>query len=265
MSYSIFKIIVSLINIVGWIRYIFRFPFNLKMRGVLKDNLKLTENSKNGVCYLCGLGPSLSEVNLDNLIGEDVLVVNRFYRMADKTNLQPKYYLMVDNAVVEETHKDILATAVKTYPNSNFIFKTNFLTVNKKLKTEVKNSYYISSYKGYFSGNEELRIDKIMPALSNSVSVAIAFLMAIGYKKIVLLGCDFNSFASLKRVHCYDKNEKRYISISQELFGFSFVAYEHMCLAKYAKKHGIEVVNGTANSLIDAYPFEIDKTLYIAK
>ena len=102
-----------------------------------------------------------------------------------------------------------------------------------------------------------------MPAFGNVACTAIACAMALGYKKIVLLGCDFNSFASRSNNHCYtDKNIDRLHKMSYELFCYSFNADMHDELQFYAMEHDIEIINSTKGSLIDAYPYVIDEELY---
>ena len=102
-----------------------------------------------------------------------------------------------------------------------------------------------------------------MPALGNVASAAILCAIGMGYKKIVLLGCDFNSFTTPFRSHCYSEpGERKRIRLFFELFCYSFAADTHMEIAKYAEKMGVTIVNSTKGSLIDAYPLEIDESLY---
>ena len=124
-------------------------------------------------------------------------------------------------------------------------------------------------YNGYYITPKKIDITKIMPAFGNVICAAIAFAIGAGYKKIVLLGCDFNSFAFPHEIHCYDggKDNKaaRRISLDFELFCYSFDATVHLQLAKYANLLGVEIVNSTKGSLIDAYPMDVDDNLYFKR
>ena len=95
------------------------------------------------------------------------------------------------------------------------------------------------------------------PAFGNIVCCAIGFALGLGYKRIILLGCDFNSFATQKVEHCYSesKDKPKLRPLSMELFCYSFEAEMHNRLSVYADNHKIEILNGTPNSLIDSYPF----------
>ena len=124
-------------------------------------------------------------------------------------------------------------------------------------------------YNGYYISPKEIDITKVMPAFGNVICAAIAFAIGVGYKKIVLLGCDFNSFAFPHEIHCYDggKDNKaaRRIPLDFELFCYSFDATVHLQLAKYANLLGVEIVNSTKGSLIDAYPMDVDNYLYFKR
>ena len=47
-----------------------------------------------------------------------------------------------------------------------------------------------------------------------------------------------------------------------ELFCYCFDASVHVQLAEYARTLGVEIINSTKGSLIDAYPMNVDETLY---
>ena len=86
----------------------------------------------------------------------------------------------------------------------------------------------------------------------------------MGYKKINLLGCDFNSFASAKNVHCYkDESSERIHRMSWELYAYSIVAHQYDSLQEYANRNSFSILNSTKGSLIDAFPMEIEEHLYI--
>ena len=124
--------------------------------------------------------------------------------------------------------------------------------------------FFISPFDGRLKINKEYKIDKWQPAFQNVVGAAILTLMLMGYKNINLLGCDFNSFASTTQEHCYqDYSKARLYPLYQELFAYSFAAKDHTDLSLLAEKMGCRITNRTKGSLIDAYPLEIDESLYV--
>lgn len=265
---DLYKLNLNFVNMGGYIKYIthvFSLPSTLKL---LSKNKDLITNRKHDTCYICGLGPSLADVDLDKLeeMPVDVIVVNRFTKMSKVTKLQPTYYLMVDNAFAISPVRDVLDEAIKLYPDTNFIWNINFPKLNKEIMQLPCKKYFLAMYKGYYHKTKDIDITKVLPAFGNCVCSAIGFAIGLGYKKIVLLGCDFNSFAFPHEAHCYDggKNNKnaRRISLDYELFCYSFDATVHLKLSEYARKLGVEIINSTKGSLIDAYPVVIDENLY---
>lgn len=250
---------LAFVNLGGIIKYclrVFSLPETLKM---LKRNKALIDCRTRDTLYICGLGPSLADVDLDKL-GEmdiDTLVVNYFIKMSETTNLQPTYYLMGDEGFVRPKHRPALDLAVKLYPKAKFIWKSSFPRLDSSLKEYPCDKYYMAMYKGFYNSAKNIDITKITPAFGNVVCIAIAFGISLGYKKIVLLGADFNSFAFPNEVHCYDggkaTKKARRLALAQELFSYSFDAAVHENLAAYAKEKGIEIINATRGSLIDAY------------
>lgn len=65
--------------------------------------------------FLVGSGPSLARTPMDALIGEDVMVMNKFGRMAAHHDwkLKPKYYFKIDHNTVDKTHIEEIMWGVK--------------------------------------------------------------------------------------------------------------------------------------------------------
>ena len=256
---DLYKLNLSFVNAGGYVKYLLRLlslPNTLKL---LKKNETLIKERKNDACYICGLGPSLADVDLDKLadMNVDTIVVNRFTKMSSTTKLQPTYYMMVDNAFAMPPVRDVLDEAVRLYPDTNFIWNTNFTKLDKNIMEIPCRKFFIAVYKGYYHKPKKIDITKVLPAFGNCVCSAIGFAIGMGYKKIVLLGCDFNSFASQHQVHCYDGGAggkiPRLYALDRELYAYAFDATVHLRLGEYAKRQNVEIINATRGSLIDAY------------
>lgn len=250
---------LSFLNIGGKIKFLLRLPSLHKVLRLLKRNEQLIQERKHDTIYICGLGPSLTDVDLDKLQKQDAdsLVVNHFFKMANQTRLIPTYYMMADAGFISSTHRPALEKAIELYPNAKFIWNSSFPKLDPTVMDYPCNKYFMAMYNGYYIKPTNIDITKVTPAFGNCICAAIAFAIGVGYKKIILLGCDFNSFAFPHEVHCYDggKDNKgaRRISLDYELFCYSFDATVHVQLAKYAKEKGVQVLNATRGSLIDAY------------
>lgn len=253
-----------ILHISGYIKCLINIIRDFKTMSIVRQNARLLDKKKSDTCYVCALGPSLKKVNLTK-IKDDTIVVNRFHKMSDRyPEFVPTHYVLADAAFGDRCKNEMEEALEKfSLKGTNFIVNSKFHKLG--LNSKWNNIFYVSTFKGEFYG-QYYRLDRIMPAFSNVVGVAIGTAMGMGYKKIVLLGCDFNSFASPVSNHCYaEADNTRQIKLWYELYRYSIVAWGHEKLAKYAKKHGIEIVNSTKGSLIDAYPFEIDESLYITE
>lgn len=256
---SLYNLNLQFVHIGGKFKYLLRLPQLRKTNKLLERNHELINNRLHDTIYICGLGPSLSDVDLDKIAASDAdsLVVNYFVKMADKTILTPTYYLMVDAGFTRPKHRPALEKAIELYPNSRFIWNSSFPSLDPSIMNYPCDKYFMAMYDGYYIAPRKFDITKITPAFGNCICAAIAFAIGVGYKKIILLGCDFNSFAFPHEVHCYDGGKEnkaaRRISLDFELFCYSFDATVHLRLAEYAKQKGVEILNATRGSLIDAY------------
>lgn len=256
---TLYKLNLAIVNTGGKVKTIMRLPSLRKTLKLLKRNEELIKNRKHDTIYVCGLGPSLADVDLDKVADADAdsLVVNYFVKMAEKTRLKPTYYMMADPGFVSPKHRSALEKAIELYPDSKFIWNSKFPTIDPTVMDYPCDKYFLAMYDGYYIKPKKYAITKVTPAFGNCICAAIAFALGVGYKKIILLGCDFNSFAFPHEVHCYDGGKEnksaRRIALDFELFCYSFDATVHLKLAEYAKQHNIEILNATRGSLIDAY------------
>lgn len=166
-------------------------------------------------------------------------------------------YLSDDSTIIQD--------ATRMYPDAFFVLNGKYKKeAQKRIQGKVK-SGYLFAWGGYFKSDKPIDICKITPIMGNIVCYAIYLAMFMGYKRIILLGCDFNSFTSRKELHCYQDDSDKTLSLSYELFCYSFCADTHYQLFNYARKHGIRIENATEGSLIDAYPSDKKQTNYYIK
>ena len=249
----LFRFNKFLINLTGKTFLFFRLPKYFQLKRLLTKNRELKSLRNSETCFICGLGPSLKKIDLNQIDG-DLIVVNRFHLFDELSLAKPTYYCMVDSYFYQGEGLEILTQALKRYPKSAFILNGNLYQRVKHLAKQNPNLYFSCMWNGIFTNRSKLDFMKVIPAFGNIIGVAIATAIYAGYKKIILLGTDFNSFANQRKIHCYDEeNEARHLSMSFELFCYSFVADNHYELQKYAQRNGIQITNATEGSLLDAY------------
>ena len=261
----VFELNKFLFNIGCFILSIIRFPSYLKSKNTRLKNCEIKNMPKTQKCYVIGLGPSLKKVDLSKLDG-DSIVVNHFYKFGANLNFTPTFYCLLDDVFFTEEYASNFANAYERYPNTKFLLNGKYQAYVEKKKGILTNAYYAYMWKGYFiNTKEKLDFTKRVPMAGNVICTAIAFAMYAGYKEIILLGCDFNSFASQTDEHCYyEENAQRKLSLGFLLFCYSFVADTHIELEEYAKFNGVKITNATPGSLIDAYKrVNLDKDLFL--
>lgn len=263
----LFDLNLSIFNIAGKIKTIDSFIRKHYMFSVIKRNKVLENNPENATkkCYVIGLGPSLKNVDLDKIEG-DTIVLNRFFKIGESyPNFIPTYYLLSDEQFANKDNIKDFEKCLKGYAErgTRYLLDSRFSRNSYVKQFENENFYYISGPSGIINVNKQYNMTKPTPIFFNTVGAAIFLAICMGYKEIVLLGCDFNSFATPMPQHCYDehKNEKLR-SLSMELFCYSYAAKAHEELYKYATKNGIRIINSTIGSLIDAYPIKIEDNIY---
>ncbi len=247
---AIDNFIFGIYNVLASIVY----PFSKDKRLAAK-NIRFKDIHKGEKCYILGTGPSLKTVNLDFLKDEISIGVNYLYRSDKIDQINPKYYCLID----EHFHqKDIENTkeVLKKLPESTFFVRTKAYDgfINAGITNE---TIYYHPCK-LFQHGDFIRVDMTRPMTApyNVLLGCIQIAMYMGFKEIYLLGCDYSSFASLKKEHFYedkDHPEKRNMSLGYEIKYYALCTYHHYALEKYAQQNGIHIYNLTDNSLLDAY------------
>ena len=235
---------------------IIRFPKEIKTRKIRNLNTELIRYKKSDRCYIIGLGPSLKDVNFAKLDG-DIIATNRYYRFDSDGVYKPTFYCIVDKAFFIGGAKDDLKKILLQYPDTCFVLNGQYAPAIRKQFPEIRHGYYSFMWNGAMSSKKKLDFTHILPAVNNVVHSGIMLGLYCGYKEIILLGCDFNSFASSKMAHCYaDANNARVLPMDYELYCYSLAAHCHNEFQKYADAQGVKILNATKSSLIDSYPFD---------
>lgn len=263
---SLYKFNMKAFDIGGIFKSIYYYLFKHSLFTIVNKNAKLnTIVDPSKKVYVCALGPSLKQVDLSKIDG-DSIVVNRFFKIGkDFPSFVPTYYVMVDTGFSSYENKRDFKEALDTYlPQGTIFFLNSLMEDSDILKGyDLTNIYFVSCFRGSVHADKKYSLDKPLPVFQNVVGAAIFIIMLLGYKDISLLGCDFNSFASRKRIHCYqDKSEDRPFSLSWELFVYSRAAKDHEDIQQYATVNNVKIVNSTKDSLIDAYQYEIEEKIY---
>lgn len=249
---------------------------------LLKNNYELKDSQKEERCFILGNGPSLNEYDLSLLKKERVFVVNEFVRYEKLQDVCPDYYVIADPKFFDLNENDLL--------DRQFIDKINDLKkINKSIKlfvptfceNNIKNygwinnidTYYFQGdlycYKGY---SEEIRLDKMIPAMQAVVQYAILIAIYMGYKEIYLLGTDQTNIIGNIKAYISESEASEYAfqlsdeqkrwknskltsyTLPETLRGYARIFELYDELNEYCEKKAVRIFNCSPNTLIQNIP-----------
>lgn len=237
---------------------------NRKYNKLALCNEELKQYKTSDKCYVCGNGPSLKKVNLDELDG-DTIVMNDHWRIAPKFKTKPTYYLINDNAYGIESFKERMDGVMQCYPEIPHVFTTQIgRTIDRNYPNTDTKVYYFSHIGKTYKHQYRIDFTKTTYCTWNVVSAAIQLAIYLGYKEVCLIGCDYSLFASRYLSHAYDSDGAKIpckIKLRDMLYKYTFTTHIHYEIAQYAQDHDVKIINLTSESLLDAYEMD-PKSVY---
>lgn len=232
---------------------------NRKWNKLAKRNTELKKYKTSDKCYICGNGPSLKKVNLDELDG-DTIVMNDHWRIASQFKRAPTFYMVNDESYGLDQFKDRMLGVLNCFPEIPHVFASNLgQSIDSNHKDVETNIFYYNPVGRTFKHQYNIDFTKLTYYTWNVVTSAIELAIYAGYREICLIGCDYSLFASRYLTHAYDKEGVKVacpFSLKEMLYKYSFTTHIHYEMAQYAREHGIKIVNMTSESLLDAYDMD---------
>lgn len=230
-----------------------------KYNKLSKGNEVLFSYKNSDKCYICGNGPSLKKVNLDDLDG-DTIVMNDHWRIAPKFKTPPTYYIINDNAYGLDSFNERLTGVMECHPDIPHVMASNIgPAIDSRFSNYRTNVFYFNPLGKTYNHKYKIDFTKTTYCTWNVVSAAIQLAIYLGYKEICLIGCDYSLFASRYLSHAYDKDGAKipcHVILRDMLYKYTFTTHIHYEIAQYAKDHGVKVINMTSESLLDAYEMD---------
>jgi len=229
-----------------------------KIKPIIKRNEVFKNKYYGERCFILGNGPSLKGVDLTFLKDKYTFVCNFFTRTEQFGQFNPSFYVLMDTIwFTDQNHISYMKTIISKCPNSSFFVKGYGKHIFDNSYMDISNIYF--TYNNLCPIDDRLKFDysSITHAGFNIIPECIGLACFMGFKEIILLGCDFNSFATVKPLHSYNhtpEEEKRLtVPLGYELKRFMLACYAHYAINQFAQKHGIKILNATEGSLLDAY------------
>jgi hypothetical protein len=234
--------------------------FNIRYKKILGRNTILKDKYKGETCFIVGNGPSLKEIDLKRLAGQNVFATNRFSLHKDFDKIKPRFYCAIDPGFFRESEvSHEWVESIKRKDTNGIIFFFPVLQkefVEKNLNFLKKENIFYLSMIGDFKENCRFNIDisTSIPSLINVIQGCLIPAYYMGFEKIYLLGVE-HDFAVKSTGHFYKG------------LGIDFSESYELCLKNVAKLFagyrllkkkfvGTEVYNLTPNSYLDVFEFD---------
>lgn len=250
------------------------------------------ENSEQPL-YIIANGPSFNDQMTKHpafFFNKDIMCVNNICKGEFYEKLRPKYYCMMDPGFWEDDEK--LRDEVKILREQCFrdlVKKTSWKmsliipryaksnSVISSLSHRNKNISILYTPVVTYQGFKRLKHYFLKLGLCNFYTInvcigALSAAMAMGYKKIYLLGAehdwchkvevDEENNLVMEDNHSYEMSSKKIVlkhmdgtkEYLHELLKYNSIGFQEYCsIEKYAKKEGIQIFNATPGSFIDAF------------
>lgn len=211
-------------------------------------------------CFIVANGPSLRAEDLNTIRKYNGISfgMNRIYKIFDKTEWRPTYYVCEDINIFHESLEEINAISARK----------KFIPINHKWFSgiEVKDAYYFwanydrsKDWENSFSPE----IDKWMDSMGTVTFTCMIIAAYMGFSDIYLLGVDHNYHVTIdedgktivddkaKDYFCenYDKDIK---DVVVHNIGNNTKVYRKA--KAYCDKHGIRIWNATRGGKLEVYP-----------
>ena len=246
------------------------------------DYYKLKSHS---TCVVLANGPSLKnaiEEGIEELIESDVFCVNLFFKSESFWIIKPRFYFVVDEQLFDPTY-DRTKEQVKEMQEAlaridwDMFLVTSPTVVdggilanlkNKKIKVIRMNTTSTDGFWWFKKLIFDLKMG--MPKCQTVTNFAIMAAIMFNYNKVFLYGADHSWTRDLMvnddNVTCYGDRHvystqlsviKLDYSIAELLQDFANMFDSHQVINKYANNKGVDIINCTKGSFIDAYKRKI--------
>ena len=218
------------------------------------EKIRKLKSSKNGKrCFIVGNGPSLTLEQLETIKNEDCFGANRIYKMFEKTDWRPKYYVIQDRydstaeSVYEKINVDVFFVS-DIYWKEHGMKNPNAICYHTKRNLKQSNKIPFSN-----------DVSKYIQTASTVTYTMIQLAVYMGYKKIYLIGMD-HTYANITndkgeiikrnnvKSHVFgDENEKEVVA------NISYMEAAYKSAADYCEKNNVEIYNATIGGKLEVY------------
>lgn len=215
-------------------------------------------------CFVIGNGPSLSENDLSVLKEKNIqtFCANRIFKIFDKTDWRPTYYVCEDEFILEDIWKSI----------NQINLGQKFIPIYAKWYNDIKVNdaiYYLQKFnKDEAKAVEKSNlfsesIDKYIVTRSSVTMTCIQIAIYMRFDEIYLLGVDHNFSHMVDKngnmivddnVKDHFGNQKNGTSETKGIFNVDAVTQAFMDVKAFAKSKNVKIYNATRGGKLEVFP-----------
>lgn len=220
--------------------------------------LKTLENIHHGKrCFIIGNGPSLKISDLERITNEYTFSANRIFKVFDKTDWRPTYYLAVDPNFIRTSWQEL-----DKFDYGEMFLGTDMSFDMSVFKNKATRIFEYTKFKvnkwGDSSAHISEDISKYFSVGYTVTFTAIQLAIFMGFKEIYLIGVDFNyssyrdekgNIHNVDGVKDYFFGEKR----AETVLPYYCNLQAYLFARKYADEHGIKIYNATRGGKLEVF------------
>lgn len=257
-----------------------KFKKDRKLELALKRNEIFKNKYRGERCFIIGNGPSIQKVDFFSLRDEYTFTVNQLPRNNRFTELHSSFHVWADERFfdLDENNKEDMELLdvmknVKTEDNNPIVFykySANAMINKYRLDKLLDVYYYEEGADKKILNDYFVDYAKLVPGFSTVVHYIICLAVYMGFKEIILLGCDCSGFITIaetkldnldnsKYGYKISENEKKRMkrvqektSMRDELSWYVSLFDDYQLLDSYCKRNGVKLINATYPSLLES-------------
>lgn len=235
------------------------------------DNLigELSDLRRRNTAFLIATGPSLKKQNLSLLANCDCFTVSNAYLHKDISIINPLIHVFAGYhlPLIKKNFIEWLADACKRLPLNTHILTTKYNQIIFGLENNYLDHawHFVDTFKTAKYSWPYVGRAVLIPPQAGPLLI-LPILLQLGYKNIVLLGCDQNQLRNFRgRVSNFygDKEDVRvnatdaggWPSFESELIANLKMIKQYSFYAGWAKKLGVTIYNASDESWLDMFNF----------
>ncbi|MGO6971202.1 hypothetical protein [Rhizobium leguminosarum] len=237
----------------------------------LKANQDLAGCHQDQRCFILANGPSVKALDLTVLEGETVISVSNGYLHADFMRIAPKYHVVPQITYGTMTEDQVVRWFAEMHENLGeaelFLNETEAGIVAERKLFAGRKVRYVALRTNFdeISDTSTIDIAKPIPRIDSVPVLALMIAMHMGFKNIVLLGVDHDSWRSGYYKYAFDlktqadtdfsvTSDGRILSPNYDTFqSLARLWRQYRRLGMIASANGVRIINGGKGGELDEF------------